>query len=434
MEWAIKRQASGRGSRGRRFGGRRRLALLGGTTTWGDCLMAVRYFADPRRLVDGPAIAAYERAFAQAIGVRHAVSFAAGRVGLYGLLRAMRVGAGDEVLLQVPTHIVVPNAIRYAGARPVYVDCRLDTYNMDLEKAEERVTPRTKILLIQHTFGVPVDMDAAMALARRHRLIVIEDCVHSLGARYAGQPLGSFGRAAFFSTEETKTISSTMGGMAVTDDADLAGRLRAFQAACARPSRSLTARYVLKLVLYHLLTQPTLHRYTRALYEGMGERHPLPRPTSRSELRGDKPARFEQGLGNAQAALALRQLNRLESNVRHRSAIALAYRTHLDKWGFRGPSVPPNAEPSYVRYPVWVDDRPQALRALAPHAVPGTWFTSVLEEAVSPSAGDYQMGSCPNAELAATHLINLPTHPRVQSEDVRAISAAMATLDAGPGR
>src|SRR6202011_1681149 len=103
------------------------------------------------------------------------------------------------------------------------------------------------------------------SLARRRGLDIIEDCVHALGATYRGKPVGSFGRAAFFSTEETKTISSTMGGMAVTDDADLAIRLRDFQAGCARPSRSLTARYVLKLVLFHLLTQPTLHRYTRAL-------------------------------------------------------------------------------------------------------------------------------------------------------------------------
>jgi dTDP-4-amino-4,6-dideoxygalactose transaminase len=191
---------------------------------------------------------------------------------------------------------------------------------------------------------------------------------------------------------------------------------------------------VLKLVLYHLLTQPTLHRYTRALYEGMGERHPLPRPTSPSELRGDKPDRFEQALSNAQAALALRQLQRLERNVRHRSAVALAYRTLLSKSGFDGPQVPRGAEPSFVRYPVWVDDRHAAVRALAPHAVVGTWFTSVLEEAVSPRSGDYEIGSCPNAELAATHLINLPTHPRVRSQDVRAISVALSTQTPGPGR
>src|SRR5438105_4620692 len=97
----------------------RRLGLLGGTTSWSDCLLAMRYLASPQQLVQGAAIAEFEAAFAQQIGVRHAYSFAAGRVGLYGVLRALGIGPGDEVLLQVPTHIVVANAIRYTGAQPV---------------------------------------------------------------------------------------------------------------------------------------------------------------------------------------------------------------------------------------------------------------------------------------------------------------------------
>jgi dTDP-4-amino-4,6-dideoxygalactose transaminase len=245
--------------------------------------------------------------------------------------------------------------------------------------------------------------------------------------------VGSFGRAAFFSTEETKTISSTMGGMVVTDDPALAQRLRAFQASCARPSRSLTARYVLKLVLYHLLTQPHLHRYTRALYERMGERHPLPRPTTQTELRGLKPPQYARRLSNAQAALALRQLRRLEYNVAHRRVIADAYRARLAERGVDGPSIPAGAEPSYVRYPVWVEDRPKAVRALAPHSVAGTWFTSVLEEAVSAAAGDYAMGSCPRAEAVATHLVNLPTHQRVQPTDPPVLTGVLSGLVGRPG-
>src|SRR5207248_6324325 len=109
------------------------------------------------------------------------------------------------------------NAIRYTGAKPVYVDCQLNTYNMDLKEAEQRITSRTRALVLQHTFGIPVDLDAALDLTRRYKLDLIEDCVHALGATYDGRQVGSFGRAAFFSTEETKTISTTMGGMAVTD-------------------------------------------------------------------------------------------------------------------------------------------------------------------------------------------------------------------------
>src|SRR5207253_6120147 len=130
-----------------------------------------RYRLGRRDLVQGPLIAEYEAAFAREVGVRDAVSFASGRVAFYGLLRALCVGPGDEVLLQVPTHVVVVNAIRYTGARPVFVDCSSDTYNIDLGLAERRLTPRAKVLLLQHTFGIPVDMDAALELARRRNVL-----------------------------------------------------------------------------------------------------------------------------------------------------------------------------------------------------------------------------------------------------------------------
>ena len=143
-------------SQGAKMSVPRCVALLSGTTTLADCLLALRYLANPRRLIQGSAIMEYEQAFARQIGVRYAYSFSAGRVGLYGLLRALGVGPGDEVLLQVPTHIVVANAIRYTGAQPVYIDCRLDNYNMDLEQAERRITRRTKVLVLQHTLGTAV--------------------------------------------------------------------------------------------------------------------------------------------------------------------------------------------------------------------------------------------------------------------------------------
>jgi perosamine synthetase len=404
----------------------RHAALLGGTTTWGDCLVGLGCLATPGQLLQGPAITEYEHTFARQIGVRYAYSFAHGRVGLYGLLQALEIGSGDEVLLQVPTHIVVPNAIRYTGARPVYVDCQLDTYNMDIKQAERLITPRTKALILQHSFGIPADLDAALALAHEHGLHIIEDCVHSLGATYDGRQAGSFGCAAFFSSEESKTISTTMGGMVVTDDPELAGRVQAFQAKCAWPSSWLVARYIFKLVAYQALTQPRLHRYTREVYEFFGRRHPLPRPTSAAEIRGDRPANYEKRLSNAQAIVGLRQLYRLDANLAHRRAMSAVYATELSRAGFGLPRPPTKADPAFLRYPVWVEDRAAALRATAQCATLGTWFTSVLEEAVSPACGGYESGSCPRAEVAAQHLVNLPTHPRVSPDHAAQIVAALA--------
>jgi perosamine synthetase len=404
---------------------RRRLALLGGTSTAGDALTAAAFILLGAP-VDGPALAAYEGAFAAVAGTRFATSLATARVGLFAVLRGLHVGRGDEVLLQAPTHVVVANAIRYTGARPVYVDCLRSNWNIDLADAERKVTPRSRVLVLQHSFGIPADLDAACDFAERHGLVLVEDCVHALGARWRGRPVGSFGRAAIFSTEETKIISTTMGGMVVTDDPAMGAHCKAFQEACTPPPQRLVARYLLKFVAYHVLTQPTVHALTRTLYELAGRRQPLPTPTTQSELAGGPRPDYEQSLSAAQAALGLRQLHRLEANLRHRRRIAGIYDERLRARGWDVPAVPHPAQPSWVRFPVAVPDREEALAALAPHTVVGRWFSSVLEEATSRGTHDYERGSCPVAEWAAAHLVNLPTHERVGPADAERIVAALS--------
>ncbi len=394
-----------------------------GTTTLGDCVDALGSLVRPGRLVDGPTIAEYEQAFARRVGAQHGVSFASGRVALYAILCSLDIGEGDEVLLQVPTHIVVPNAVRYTGATVRYVDCRLDDYNMDLDQAESLVGPRTRALLLQHTFGIPADLDAARALCDRHGLVLIEDCVHALGATYRGRPVGSHGRVAFFSTEETKTISSTMGGMAVTDDPELAEQLRSQQDAAGVPERSLVARYLVKQIMYHLFTHPAVHRITRPAYLWLRDRpamHLAPGATSAVEMEGGRPPGYLMRYSNSQARIGLRQLQRLDENLEHRRRTAAAWAGNLGD-RFTLPVPPTEADPAFVRYPVRVADRPAAMRKASPNVVLGQWFNQVLEEARSDRDGDYVPGSCPRAEQAGRELVNLPTHPRTSRGDVERI-------------
>ena len=108
---------------------------------------------------------------------------------------------------------------------------------------------------------------------------------------------------------------------------------------------------------------------------------------------------------------------------------AMAYSMQLPKKGFEVPRPPAKADPAYVRYPVWVKDPEVTKRVATRHATLGTWFSSVLEESISPACGDYEMGSCPRAEEAARHLINLPTNPRVSAQDIEAILSAVARAE-----
>lgn len=350
----------------------RQVPQLGGTTSFRDCAIGLRHLLWPTRMVRGDSIRAFERAFAAVVGVHHAISFAAARVGFFGLLGALGIDEGDEVLLPVPTHVVVPNAVRYRGARPVFVDCDPRTCNIDLADAERRITARTRALVVQHTFGVPVDIERAQDLADRHGLALFEDCVHALGATYRGKPVGSFGRAAFFSTEETKVISTVMGGVVVTDDVAIAKYMREFQERCVWPSASLTARYILKLVVYHVLSYPFVHRLGRGLYDLFGRRNPLPRATTPEEARGLRPLRYELRLSNAQAAVGLEQLRRLGRNLAHRRAIADLYVRLLRGRGVLD-VISTAHEPAFVRFPCWcaIGNVPPP-RHRAPYSGPGS--------------------------------------------------------------
>ncbi|MGI0148096.1 MAG: DegT/DnrJ/EryC1/StrS family aminotransferase, partial [Thermoplasmata archaeon] len=142
----------------------------------------------------------YEEAFAGLVATPFARTFWKGRVALYAILRTLEIGHEDEVILPAFTCVVVPNAVRFAGATPVYADIVPGGYNLDPAGVERAVTPRTRAIIVQHTFGIPADLDPLLEIARRHGLAVIEDCAHSLGSEYRERGVGTFGLAAFFSS------------------------------------------------------------------------------------------------------------------------------------------------------------------------------------------------------------------------------------------
>lgn len=186
---------------------------------------------------EGPFVTRFEEQFAARVGRKHGVAVANGSVALEAAVAALGIGPGDEVILPTSTIISCAAAIVRAGATPVLVDCDPQTWNMDVDQVEARITSRTKALMAVHIFGLPVDMDPLLALARKRGLNVIEDAAEVIGQTYRGRPCGSFGDISTFSFYPNKHVTTGEGGMLVADGPALAARCRSLRNLCFKPEQ-----------------------------------------------------------------------------------------------------------------------------------------------------------------------------------------------------
>jgi perosamine synthetase len=181
------------------------------------------------RLSLGPRLQNFEQAMAEYIGVPHAIGVSSGTAGLHLCIRALNIGEDDEVIVPSFTFIAAANAIRYERATPVFIDIEFATLNLDPEKIEAAITPRTRAILAVHTFGIPANMQVICEIAERNNLFVIEDACEAIGAEFEGRRTGTFGDVAVFAFYPNKQITTGEGGMVVTRDASLAEKIRALR-------------------------------------------------------------------------------------------------------------------------------------------------------------------------------------------------------------
>lgn len=181
---------------------------------------------DSNYLNDGELTARFEHELAERVGCRHVVAVTSGTAALFLVLSAMGIGPGDEVIVPDVTFIATANAVTMSGARPVLVDVEPGTLNIDPEAVRRAITPRTKALMPVHVSGRSVDLPALAAIAREHRLRLIEDAAEALLSRVGGRCLGTIGDAGCISLSPNKTITTGQGGAVFTDDEALFVRLR----------------------------------------------------------------------------------------------------------------------------------------------------------------------------------------------------------------
>jgi perosamine synthetase len=367
-------------------------------------------------------VQSYERAVSESLGLPYVFALGAGRMALYVLLKSLELEKGSEVILPGYTCVVMPNAVRFAGCRPRYVDIRLSDFNMDPDAFESAITPNTRVVLMQHTFGIPADIARIQDICRRHKLFLIEDGAHALGAMYGGKPVGFWGDAALFSTETSKMISTDKGGLLVTSDSALAAKIRSLYVSLPIRSPELE-RLACKRVIYNVLTQdPWLNPIWRTLNRVFGlSIADLPtfkayfsshQSEYEAELAGVQFASYPRRLAGILCRIGELQVHRLTEDVRKRNEKAAFLAEILPKFGARVPTYDHAlCYPSFVKFPFLVEDRKKWVKALDKLKLPNfTWLNDPLHprETRCHMENNYTWGSCPNAEYASQYILNLP--------------------------
>ena len=330
----------------------------------------------------GQSIPQFEQEFAEYVGCKHGVAVTSGSTALHLAVAAAGIGTGDEVLVSASTNIATALAVIHNGATPVPVDSENLTWNLDLDLIEPLITPRTRAIIPVHLYGHPVEMDRVMEIARKHRLVVIEDCAESHGATCHNQMTGSFGDMACFSFYANKVITTGEGGMVTTNDAQLAERLRLL--------RNLA----------------------------------FTKPRFRHEAAG-----FNFRMTGYQAAMGLVQFRKIEQIISEKRRIAHTYNRYLsDVEGLQLPFEAEWARNVYWMYAVVVHpefgiSRDQLMDSLRQDGIDTrTFFCPMNQQPCLQSRPDYREVPCPVADGLWEAGLYLPSSYELSEETIQQIA------------
>ncbi len=368
-----------------------------GSNTINECWQVLKEVLKGTNIKYGYYINAYEREAAKVMNTKYAVSFAAGRHALYSILKSLGIGEGDEVILQAFTCVVVPNAIMYTGAKPIYVDIDRETFNADVEEILSKITCRTKAIIVQHTFGRQADIEkikdilfSAFQLNMKH-IYIIEDMAHSVGITKLKGDVG------FYSSDHTKMISTSTGGMAFTNDGNIWKFINIFGGKQLSYARIL--QIIFTFIVEVIITYPRIYYWLWPLHKILNKLRIF--YFFRDENKKDKPKNYPMRLSNIQSFIGLSQLKKLDKNLEHRSKNTFDGKPLLRKF-IIAPS--DNIIPKKSCFIV----------SKLGESVPGVWFNSSIFGAKDLKQVHYEEGSCPNAEWVSERIINFPTHERVK--------------------
>lgn len=330
------------------------------------------------QLAQGSVVEEFENQFACVCGVQHAVATTSGTTALHLAFLAHGIGPGDEVITTPFSFIASANAALYVGARPVFADIDPETFNIDPDDIERRITPQTKAIVPVHLYGNPADLDRLLDIATRHNLILIEDACQAHGATWHGQPVGSFGTGCF-SFYPTKNVTSGEGGIITTNDAELAERARLLRS------------------------------------------HGMPRRYHHDSLG------YNFRLSNIHAAIGLTQLERLQEWTEKRQANAAVLRDLLEGLGIGFQSIDPDAMHVYHQFTVRIpENRDEVAMRLRERGIGCEVYYPIPIHRQNLYRDLGYTDQLPEAEKAACEVLSLPVHPSLERHELAAIALAVS--------
>lgn len=347
---------------------------------------------------------------------KDAVVFDSGRSALYFALKALGVKDGDEVLVQAFTCIVVVNSIKWTGAKPVYIDIERD-FNLNPDDLQKKLSNKARVLIIQHTFGQPANIEKLINIAKQNNLYVIEDCAHALGAKYNQKLLGTFGNIGMLSFGSDKVLSCVRGGALITNDESLAQKIREY-------ADNLPSSKLLK-IFQHLMHYPifALGKKVYDFYIGkiilvLAKKINLINRVVYNEEKLGLPVIFYPAkLPNALAKIIDDKLDSLPEVIKHQKQIAAIYDEKINNPNIIKPDW--NEDHIWLRYPILMKNSHKVFQlAKKQKLILGNWYdTPVAPADIDLKATDYVIGSCPNEEKLSAEVLNLPTDININEKE-----------------
>lgn len=397
-----------------------------------DTLVALSYLLLPwkwKSIRSGKNIGLAKHALEKYFDIAHAYVFDSGRSALYFALKSLDVKRSDEVLVQAYTCVVVTNAIVHAGARPIFIDVKND-FNMDPEDLEKKITEKSKVLIVQHTFGLAADLDKLLSVAKRHNLKVIEDCAHSFGAKHRGKLVGTFGDIGMLSFGSDKIISCARGGALIVNDEWISEKIKKLQNELPQPGIVKTVQHIMHFPFFYVGKKLYSFYLGKIILVAAKKFLLMNKVIYPEEKQGESVNCYPSHLANSLAGILLNQLEGVDLINAHRKKIADFYENNLNNSKIELPfdrNKINSEECVYLRYPVLIKE-PARLFSFAKKQgiILGNWYGTVIApKDIDMNKTQYKPGSCPNAERLAPLSVNLPTNRSMTLEDAARVVEMM---------